>query len=351
VNKKRENGGDIESAVEKIVQSGRGPMFCLNPEGSLIYSNEAYKKIRPVVRKQIFQNQPEAEKLLGIALSGKPVSRLGKIEKINYLLTLTPITTGKKSEFLLLGTLAEYEGTQLMAEKAPNSQYLLRTMAHELKTPLSNIFLTLDFLISECAEKHGEEGKIKQLHRLKRQAFHLMELVDNFLDMARSKEGMYDPFIEKFEIKELLDEIEDTISPLASGKGLEWKIIKGKNLPKEIESDPEMIKRVLLNFLSNACKFTEKGAVTLSVAAKQQSLVFEISDSGCGIEKNEMESIFEPYIRGSIVGTRASGFGLGLSIAKMFVEALRGRIKVESEVGKGSKFTLLLPLKQDGKKT
>jgi signal transduction histidine kinase len=350
MNKKRENGGDIESTIKKIIQSSRGPMFYLDSEGSLVYANEAYRKIRPMVRKQVFQNQPEAERLLKIAQKGKPVSRVGKVEKINYLLTLTPIMSENKSKYFLLGTLAEYEGTQLMTEKAPNSQYLLRTMAHELKTPLSNIFLTLDFLISECAEKHKDEGKIKQLHRLKRQAFHLMELVDNFLDMARSKEGLYEPFIEKFTLKELLDEIADTICPLASGKGLEWKVRAGKNLPKEIESDPEMIKRILLNFLSNACKFTEKGAVTLSVSSRQKSLVFEISDSGCGIDQNEMESIFEPYVRGSVVGTRASGFGLGLSIAKMFVEALRGQIKVESEVGKGSKFTLCLPLMRNGKK-
>jgi anti-sigma regulatory factor (Ser/Thr protein kinase) len=346
---KRESGAEIESAVRKIVESSSGPMFYLDPGGSFVCGNKAYEKIRATVKKQILQKQAEAEKLLRLALAGKPVSRMGKIGNANYLLTMNPILSGKKSKYFILCTLTENGGMPAAAEKAPDSQYLLRTMAHELKTPLSNIFLTLDFLISECALKHKDDAKLKQLQRLKKQAFQLMELIDNFLDMARSKEGLFEPYVENFELRELLDEINDTISPFAAGKGLEWKIISGRGLPKEIESDSEMLKRILLNFLSNACKFTEKGIVSLSVSGKPRAVVFEISDSGCGIDEKEMESIFEPFTRGSALGPRASGFGLGLSIARMFVNALNGQIEVESELGRGSKFTLILPLKTKGK--
>lgn len=342
--KNRVAAGGIEKALMLLVRSAAGPMFCLDNEGATFLTNKAYDRVRVEAQKQIFSKQAEAAKLLGIALSGKPVSKLGKLGRTNILLSLTPVESDIPSEYFIIGSLTEYQGTAFSEEKPPESNYLLRTMAHELKSPLSNISLTLDLMFNECGGEKNNGNKIKMLERMKRQSFQLMELIDNFLDMARSKEGLFEPYVEKFELGELIDEVQDTIAPLAAGKGLEWKVRRAKVLPGEMESDPEMIKRVLLNFLSNACKFTEKGGISLAVGSRGDSVVFEISDSGCGIDEKDLERVFDPFVRGAVMGPRASGFGLGLSIAKMFVDALDGEISVESKVGRGSKFTLVLPL-------
>lgn len=349
--KKRETGGKTEEAIRDIVSSAVGPMFYLSTDGNFVLGNAAYQKIRPEVRAQVLQRQAEAEKLLRRAGEGFPVSRQGKLAGDEYLLTLSPISSElKDGKYFILGTLTRHYGSGKKEEPPSDSSFLLRTMAHELKTPLSNIFLTLDMLINECGREKKDENKIKMLQRMKRQSFQLMELIDNFLDMARSKEGMFEPFIEKFELSELIDELEETIKPFATGRGLEWKLTLSSSLPKEIESDPEMVKRILLNFLSNACKFTESGLISMAVRKSAGSVVFEISDSGCGISEEDLETIFVPFTRGSVVGTRASGFGLGLSIAKMFADALNGRIELQSEVGAGSRFSLVLPVRHHGKK-
>ena len=347
---KKATARGIEEAIKELVLSSKGPMFYMNPEANFVLGNAAYQKIRPEVRAQVLERHAEAEKLLRLAAGGSPVSRQGKLAGDDYLLTLAPVSSGMKDKYYILGSLTRHFGPGRKEEPASESSFLLRTMAHELKTPLSNIFLTLDLLINECNRERRDDNKIKMLHRMKRQSFQLMELIDNYLDMARSREGLFEPMIEKFELSELIDEVEETIRPFTTGRGLEWKLTRSSSLPLEIESDPEMVKRILLNFLSNACKFTENGTISMAVRKAPGSVVFEISDSGCGISEEDMESIFVPFTRGSIVGTRASGFGLGLSIAKMFADALKGRIELQSEVGRGSKFTLAIPTRCHGKK-
>lgn len=342
--------GEIEKAVRLMLGSSGNPMFCLDGEGAMFLTNDAYDRVRDEVRKQIFSKQSEAAKLLEMVLSGKPVSRAGKLGGKKVLLTMIPLESGVRSKYFVVGCIAEYQGTPCPDEQAPDGNYLMRTMAHELKSPLSNMSLTLDLMLNECSGDNKNANKIKMLQRMKRQSFHLMELIDNFLDMARSREGLFEPYVEKFELGELIEEVRDTIAPIAEGKSLEWKVRTSKNAPKELRSDPEMIKRVLLNFLSNACKFTEKGSISMEVFGRGGSVVFDITDSGCGIDEDDLERIFDPFKRGSVMGTRASGFGLGLSIARMFADALNGEISVESEVGRGSRFTLTLPCRLNDEK-
>jgi len=345
----REKRGGIEDIIREVVDSANGPMFYMGTDGVYVYGNKAYESQRGSALRQIVENHAETVKMQALALAGNPVSRLGRVGERDVLLTVCPIRSGEESKFFLLCSLTELAMQQQVDDRTANTQYILRTMAHELKAPLSNMSLTLDLLAGECAREEKGEGKIRQLKRLKRQAFQLMELIDNFLDMARSKENMFEPFIERFELEELLDDIQDTIGPFAECKGIGWSVTRGPGLPEQIESDPEMVKRVILNFLSNACKFTEKGAIGLNVLSRGgSSVAFEITDSGCGIDEKELETIFKPFVRGSITGARTSGFGLGLSIARMFVNALGGQIEVESEIGKGSKFTLILPLSPNG---
>ncbi|HPA26112.1 MAG TPA: HAMP domain-containing sensor histidine kinase [Acidobacteriota bacterium] len=348
--KKDKTAGGIEEVIKELVLSAKGPMFYMNPEANFVMGNAAYQKVRPAVRAQVLHRHAEAEKLLRLAAGGTPVSRQGKLSGDDYLLTLAPVCSGLKGRYFILGSLTRHYAAERNEGQASESSFLLRTMAHELKTPLSNIFLTLDLLINECGREKKDDNRTKMLQRMKRQSFQLMELIDNFLDMARSKEGLFEPMFEKFELSELIEDVEETIRPFTSGRGLKWKLTKSSSLPKEIESDPEMVKRILLNFLSNACKFTESGTISMAVRKVAGSVVFEISDSGCGISREDMETIFVPFTRGSLIGTRASGFGLGLSIAKMFADALKGRIELESEVGRGSRFTLVLPARHHGKK-
>lgn len=238
----------------------------------------------------------------------------------------------------------------------------LANMSHELRTPLNSI-LVLSQMLSE--KKDNTPLTDKQLEFAK--TIHssggdLLRLINDILDLSKVEAGKMDVNFESLSLSELAEYVERSFRPMAMQKGLNFEIKIEDGLPQNIVSDTQRVQQIVNNLLSNAIKFTNKGVVTMTFhAPKNMSGVkiqnetenfigISISDTGIGIPFDKQAVIFEAFKQSDGTTSRKyGGTGLGLSISREFARLLGGSIYLESEIGKGSTFTLLLPHASDKK--
>jgi len=221
----------------------------------------------------------------------------------------------------------------------------LNHVSHELRTPLAVIIgyveCITDGLYGNVAAKHQEILEI-----VAKQSTHLKEMIDQILIYSRLDSNRQPVHAQEFELPNIISELKDAFEFLCKQKELDlyW------DLPKEritLQSDSETVKEVVSNLLQNAVKYTDRGSITLRARhIKENDMVtIEIADTGMGIPENYLATIFEPFTQVHKTSTEKSrgGIGLGLSIVKKHLDRLKGKISVESEVGKGTTFTIVLP--------
>jgi CheY-like chemotaxis protein/two-component sensor histidine kinase len=203
-------------------------------------------------------------------------------------------------------------------------------------------------MLEEDAEDEGNEQLIPDLQRIVGSAKHLLNLINDILDLSKIEAGRQELFIEPFDVSELLRGIQETVTPLmAKGKN-RFDINCDDNIG-DMVGDEQRVRQILFNLLSNAAKFTEQGQVDLSVNLTQrqgqQYVRFQVSDTGIGMSQQQLEKIFDPFIQADGTTTRKyGGTGLGLSIVSQFVELMQGDIDASSTPGQGSRFSVCLPL-------
>ncbi|HJU64849.1 MAG TPA: GAF domain-containing sensor histidine kinase, partial [Gemmatimonadaceae bacterium] len=218
----------------------------------------------------------------------------------------------------------------------------LATMSHELRTPLNAIGGYADLML---AAVHGPlpDAYAEYARRLKSSQQHLLGLINAVLDFARVESGHVTYTVADVGLSDLLSDIQSMVEPQASARGLElsWETCDAS---LRVMGDAEKIRQILLNLLTNAIKFCESGdRITVACTAEGNHVAIQVSDTGPGIAADRLEHIFEPFVQGDTSRTRPSeGIGLGLAISRQLAEGLGGRLTVESEVGKGSVFTLQL---------
>ncbi len=222
------------------------------------------------------------------------------------------------------------------------SQFLAN-MSHELRTPLNSIIGFTNRVI----KKSGENLPLTQKENLiivREEANHLLELINSLLDYSKIEAGKMELHPEAFNLLKVIDEVYQMTKTLAEGQGLNYKQETYTNEDIPIKSDRMKVKQILINLLSNAFKYSEKGTVTFSVEKKENLYYIQVKDEGVGISEEEVGHIFDEFrqVDGSYT-RKVGGTGLGLSITKKFVEMLGGEIKVSSTLGEGSCFTVILP--------
>jgi len=215
-------------------------------------------------------------------------------------------------------------------------------VSHELRTPLTSIKGYASILM---AGKLGEvpPAQKERLEKINKHADNLTHLVNNLLDIARIESGKIQMDIKDVAIKDIIDSVVDIITPQVKEKSITLKV-NLKTL-SSIKADPGQLERVFINLLGNAVKFTpEKGKITISSEEKKDCVEFSVEDTGIGIPKDALEKIFEEFYRAeNALDQNVKGTGLGLSLVKKIIEAHKGKIWVESELGKGSKFIFTIP--------
>ncbi len=218
----------------------------------------------------------------------------------------------------------------------------LATMSHEMRTPLTAI---IGFAETTLFSEQTIEQRQNAIQTIIRSGKHLLQIINDILDLSKVEANKLDLEYVDLIIFELLADVEKLIRPAAEEKGLGFSINYMFPLPKGITNDPLRIKQILINLCNNAIKFTEEGYVLINVSSNNDdgTLVFEVVDTGLGITEAQQKFIFEAYRQADSSTTRKfGGTGLGLSLSKELAEHLGGTLTVESKLGKGSKFKLLL---------
>jgi signal transduction histidine kinase len=221
----------------------------------------------------------------------------------------------------------------------------LANMSHELRTPL-NIIVGYSELLEEDAQEDGNKKLIADLKKIQSAATHQLTLINSILDISKIEEGQLDIHPLDFDVESLLHEINEASKPLMS-KNHNTLTIDCTHGIGMMFSDNIRIRQILLNLLSNAAKFTDKGTVSLNVSKDSESneIQFQVIDNGVGIPEKYMDYLFEKFTQADSSTTRQfGGTGLGLSISKQLSHILKGDITVSSEEGNGSCFTLTLPI-------
>ncbi|WP_459910527.1 response regulator [Desulfotomaculum defluvii] len=230
---------------------------------------------------------------------------------------------------------------------ALSSQYkseFLSNMSHELRTPLNSLLILAGLLV-ENKEGNLTPKQIEYGETILSAGNDLLILINDILDLARIEAGKINIKPEMISIDEFINNLSRQFQPVALQKSLEFAIQMENNLPKTFFTDGHKLMQILKNLLSNAFKFTEKGFVHLHVKGISESvLVFSVLDTGIGIERDKQGLIFQPFQQGDGTTSRKfGGTGLGLSICRELISLLGGNIELQSDIGKGSTFTIYLP--------
>lgn len=222
----------------------------------------------------------------------------------------------------------------------------LANISHELRTPLQAIIGYND-LVREDLELDGMDAQAEDLNKSIRNAHHLLELINNILDLSKIEAGRMDLYLKAVNIKNLVHEAIDTVQPMAKTNNNELKVSMGA-LTSILYIDRQKVLQIFLNLLSNACKFTENGLITFNIYSDKNFLYYSVSDTGVGIAKEKLSYIFEQFTQVDGSQTRQfEGTGLGMAITQNFCQLMGGTLTVESELGVGSIFTVKQPLQHD----
>jgi signal transduction histidine kinase/DNA-binding response OmpR family regulator len=230
---------------------------------------------------------------------------------------------------------------QLEAASQHKSAFLAN-MSHELRTPL-NAVIGYSEMLQEMAEDEGLDQFLPDLAKIRDAGRHLLNLINDILDLSKIEAGKMDLYLEQVDLKALVEEVRSIVVPLAAAGGNRFDVVEADD-PGTFYTDRTKLKQSLLNLLGNASKFTHGGRIALEVRHGDDELSFIVSDSGIGMSDEQLGRLFQAFSQADASTTRRyGGTGLGLAITKHFCEMLGGRISVESEPGAGSIFTITLP--------
>lgn len=257
------------------------------------------------------------------------------LEEKNHQIVERNLEIQKKAEELALSTKYKSE--------------FLANMSHELRTPLNSILL-LSRLMSENPDKNLTEEQVESSRVILSSGNGLLILIDEILDLSKIEAGKMDLDYQEINTQIILNDLNSLFRPIVKEKNLEFEIHTDENTVPFIDTDKTKLEQILKNLLSNAIKFTSSGSINLRVYEDplyQHHIIFKVTDTGIGIAEDKQKLIFEAFQQedGS-TRRRFGGTGLGLSISKELAKLLGGEIKLESKIGKGSAFSLIIPKTQ-----
>ena len=235
------------------------------------------------------------------------------------------------------------EAAKRLRELDRSKRRFLANMSHELRTPLTNI-LGFSQLMLKGIDGPLTDNQRRDLEIVHHNGQHLLGLINDLLDVSHIEAGLMELEFREVDLADLIHSVMATASALVRDKGIDLRQEIAPDVPK-VTADATRIRQVLLRLLANAAKFTEQGTITVRCWSIDGQVLLSVTDTGVGIPPEDHKRIFERFEQGGLEsGRRPNGAGLGLALSKEFVEMHGGRIWVDSEVGKGSTFTLALPL-------
>ena len=239
------------------------------------------------------------------------------------------------------------EELKILREQAQNASKaksdFLANMSHELRTPL-NAILGYSEMLMEEAEDDELESYAADLAKIQSSGEHLLTLINDILDLSKIEAGKMDLHIEEFEFVKHLAQIEATAKPLVEKNGNKF-ILENNATFEKLKNDQTKLRQILFNMLSNAAKFTKEGSVTLSINTIEKDVKFAVTDTGIGMNEKQLGKVFDEFTQAEASTAKDyGGTGLGLPISKKMTEMMGGKMEVESEEGKGTTFSITIPV-------
>lgn len=352
--------------LENIVDNIEGIIFETDLHGNFTFLNNAWAEYSGVSLENSI-GKSYKEFLKGRKISGdssfsklfswkkKHIKFIFKVEKEGELMWFelkSKLIVNKDSEPTgFIGTITDITNlkeTEIELQRANKSKdEFLSTMSHEIRTPLNAVTGLTNILLME---DHLPE-QAENLKALKYSGEHLLGLINDLLDFDKIKSGKLKLIEKTFSLNDFLENIQSHFMLRAEKKGLDFKLIKEKDIPKNIIGDKLKLTQIIKNLLSNSLKFTEEGEIVLNVKnlginKNKVKLEFKVADTGIGISKKEQATIFESFMQANPeTSVKYGGTGLGLSISKKLLNIQKSDLKVESALGKGSTFSFEIEYK------
>jgi len=221
--------------------------------------------------------------------------------------------------------------------------FFVANMGHEIRTPLNAILGYADLMLMD-AERPADK---KRLGIIRRAGKNLLALINDILDFAKIEAGKLEIAQQEFSLRQSLNDLGQLFAPQAAEKGIDFRISGHGDMPDRVVGDSIRLNQILVNLLSNSFKFTEKGSITLQCNYEGDTAIFTVADTGIGISREQQNVIFAEFQQGDSASTRKyGGTGLGLSITSRLVALMNGSIRLESDIGQGTVFTVRLPFQK-----
>jgi signal transduction histidine kinase/DNA-binding response OmpR family regulator len=300
------------------------------------------ESIMPELRSLLAVPLGHHEEVLGLLNFGATRPGVFGPEEVAFAQIVASHAAGAVARARLVEQLRQ-QNVALEAASRMKSEFLAN-MSHELRTPLNAIIGFSELLLDDPEDGYDRETRMTYLETVHDSGSHLLGLINDILDLAKVEAGRMELHPESFAVGELIDQVLATVEPLAVRKRI--ALTSTTDGAGELVADEAKVKQILLNLLSNAIKFTADGGhVVVEARRRAGALQFTVSDTGIGIAPEDQERIFQEFQQVDTTASRRyEGTGLGLALTRRFVEMHGGRIWVESTVGVGSHFHVVLPI-------